>query len=237
MYWLSVLLAVITGVAAAIVDDFRPRPAAPQAAPQAAPKAPKASQAPDGAPIKPAETPIEVAVAPREGVPSILPLVASGPRVVPAKVAPERKPGESRRRRRPRPGTSESEAHPPEAVEAEHVCPTCGTRSPKPPVDRSLHTPDAPTVQLVEADVAETEAAAANPSTAEANTSTESTITVDAAPATDESPETAPEAAPEPARRRSIRERLTMQLATRRALLRLVDHPTAPDGAGEEGRT
>lgn len=229
MYWLAVILAVISGVAAAIVDDFRPPP---NPAPQAAPQAPKASHAPDGTPITPAETPIEVAV-PREGVPSVLPLITTGPRIAPVTAAPERKPGESRRRRRSRPGTSEVETA--AVTDGEHVCPACGAKSPKRSEDLSLHASEVPAVRPVEAESDESDAAVHTGVGV-----TESAVSSPAPQpgATDASTVPASEISSDVARRRPLRERLTMQLATRGSLTRLVEHQTAPTttrGAGEEG--
>lgn len=89
-------------------------------------------------------------------------------------------------------------------------------------------------MQLVEVDVADDVALVPNPATtgeqSTASTSEPNDL-VDAAPTADPA---VPEVAREPARRRPIRERLTMQLATRRALLGLVEHPTAPDGGPDE---
>ena len=134
MNWWAVFWAVLSGVAAAFVDDGRPkaRAAKKKAPPEPSASAPKkdpgvapnpgAAPSPAEAP-RPAGTPLQVEV-PREGVASALPLIVVGQ---PANLgsSPERKAGESRRKRRSRAEDKAAETTQTSRLVA-HTCPHCG---------------------------------------------------------------------------------------------------------------
>jgi len=222
MNWWAVLLAVVSGVAAALVNDPRPKKKAAKkkAPPDSATSVPKKEPGPAPRPAeapKPVETPLDIEV-PREGVASALPLIVVGQ---PANLSsgPERRPGESRRKRRSRPeekATQSTQA----AGPALHRCPACG---------HALAPELAPiAVESVNAaapaePVSET---ASNEEHEEADDDYFTQLELSGSLATPECP--AAPATPEPAAtpRRKSRvgakgERLTLRLATRHALGKL----------------
>lgn len=232
MNWWAVLLAVVSGVAAALVNDPRPKAKAAKkkAPPDSATSVPKKEPGPAPSPAeapKPVETPLDIEV-PREGVASALPLIVVGQ---PANLSsgPERRPGESRRKRRSRPeekATQSTQA----AGPALHRCPACGHALAPELAPIAVESVNAAAPAEPVSETAPAAAAAPEPASSEEHEEADddyfTQLDLSGSLATPECPE-AP-ATPEPAatRRRGSRvgakgERLTLRLATRRALGKL----------------
>lgn len=235
MNWWAVFWAVLSGVAAAFVDDGRPkaRAAKKKAPPEASASAPKkdpgvapnpgAAPSPTEAP-RPAEAPLHVEV-PREGVASALPLIVTGQ---PANLAsnPERKPGESRRKRR-----SRAEDRAAEGTEAAprvtQTCPHCGHAIAPELAPLSVEPTNTPATEPVRGGAAASEepAVATSESVMSDEGADDDSQDLDRSGA-DEAPGGSCSAAPTPAPKRGSRvgpegERLTLRLATRQVLSEL----------------
>ena len=242
MNWWAVLLAVVSGVAAALVNDPRPKARTAKKAPRepaaSAPKSgPEPAQDPPAAP-RPAEAPLHVDVE-REGVASALPLIVAGPPVNLAPPGSERRPGESRRKRRARPDVPASSQA---AGPAAHACPHCGHAlapelAPLAVQPTNLEPPAAAAPAAAAPAAAAPEAAAPEAAASELEADDDYSSQLDlsayldpasAAPESPREPAPAPTPEPAPAPERRPRvgaqgERLTLRLATRRKLINLVE--------------
>lgn len=222
----AVLLAVVSGVAAALVNDPRPKAKAAKkkAPPDSSTSVPKTEPGPAPSPAeapRPAETPLDIEVR-REGVASALPLIVVGQEAN-LSSGTERRAGESRRKRRSRPEektTQSTQA----AGPVVHRCPACGhALAPElAPIAVESVNAAAPATPLGETPTAPGAAAAPEPAPSEEQ---EEANEDEATPecACSEAPAT-PEPAATPRRGSRVGvtgERLTLRLATRHALGKL----------------